>query len=121
MLFLGKNLEGAQSRLASRVIDQQIVIVTGFSILDEPCTINFQLSVVIVVGEGWRQCDQKKIARCLLKLPKNDFTRKVIDFDTFTKIAKECGRFGQINCCPKSNKLPNLVTIYHFWRTFTKV
>ena len=42
------------------------------------------------------QCDQKKFAKCLLKLPKNDFTRKMIDFDTFTKIAKECGRFGQI-------------------------
>ena len=33
------------------------------------------------------QCDQKKIAKCLLKLPKNDFTRKIKDFDTFTKIA----------------------------------
>ena len=33
------------------------------------------------------QCDQKKIAKCLQKLPKNDFTRKMIDFDTFTKIA----------------------------------
>ena len=32
------------------------------------------------------QCDQKKIAKFLLKLPKNDFTRKMIDFDTFTKI-----------------------------------
>ena len=29
------------------------------------------------------QCDQNKIA----KLPKNDFTRKMLDFDTFTKIA----------------------------------
>ena len=28
------------------------------------------------------QCDQKKIAKCLQKLPKNDFTRKRIDFDT---------------------------------------
>ena len=33
------------------------------------------------------QCDQIKIAKCLLKLPKNDLTRKMIDFDTFTKIA----------------------------------
>ena len=24
---------------------------------------------------------------------------KMIDFDTFTKIALECGRFGPINCC----------------------
>ena len=35
----------------------------------------------------------------------------MIDFDIFTKIALQCGRFGQINCflkalksCPKSNK-----------------
>ena len=38
-------------------------------------------------GLGGVQCDQKKIAKCLQKLPKNDFTRKMIDFDTFTKIA----------------------------------
>ena len=29
----------------------------------------------------------RKIAKCLLKLPKTDFTREMIDFDTFTKIA----------------------------------
>ena len=29
----------------------------------------------------------ENIAKCLLKLPKNDFTRKIIDFDTFKKIA----------------------------------
>ena len=28
------------------------------------------------------QCDQKKIAKCLQKLPKNDFNRKMIDFKT---------------------------------------
>ena len=33
------------------------------------------------------QCDEKKIAKFLSKLPKNDFSRKIIDFDTFTKIA----------------------------------
>ena len=41
-----------------------------------------QLTIVCTV-----QCDQKKIAKSLQKLPKNDFTRKMIDFDTFTKIA----------------------------------
>ena len=35
---------------------------------------------------GRWQCDQK-IAKGLLKLPKNDFTRKIKDFDTFSKIA----------------------------------
>ena len=52
-------------------------------------------------GVSVRQCDQIKIAKCLKKLPKNDFTRKMIHFDTFTKIAKECGRFGQIYCCQR--------------------
>ena len=47
------------------------------------------------------QCDQKKFAKCLQKWPKNGFTRKMLDFDTFTKIAKECGSFGQINCCQR--------------------
>ena len=36
---------------------------------------------------------------------------KTIAFNTFAKIALECGRFGQINSCQKSNKLPNLVTL----------
>ena len=40
-----------------------------------------------VVTNTREQCDQEKIAKCLLKLPKNDFTRKMNDFDTFTKIA----------------------------------
>ena len=43
----------------------------------------------------------EKIARCLLKLPKNDGTRKMIDFNIFTKIAQECGRFGQMHCCQR--------------------
>ena len=29
----------------------------------------------------------------------------MIDFDIFTKIAKECGRFGQINCCQSLQKV----------------
>ena len=36
---------------------------------------------------GIVQCDQIKIAKCLFKLTINDFTRKMIDFDTITKIA----------------------------------
>ena len=38
-------------------------------------------------SEPGQQCDQKKIAKCLQKLPKNDFTRNMIYFNTFTKIA----------------------------------
>ena len=48
-----------------------------------------------------KQCDQKKIAKCLYKLPKNDGTRKMTDFDNFTKIALECKRLGQINYCQR--------------------
>ena len=29
----------------------------------------------------------RKNAKCLYKLPKNDFTRKIKDFNTFTEIA----------------------------------
>ena len=41
----------------------------------------------LIYNMDQNQCDQKKIAKCPSKLPKNDFTRKMIDFDTFTKIA----------------------------------
>ena len=37
--------------------------------------------------------------------PKNAFTRKIIDFDTFTKIAEDCERFGQIGCCQRLEKV----------------
>ena len=40
-----------------------------------------------------------------INLPKTDFTRKMIDFDAFTKIPKECERFGQIKCCQKHLKV----------------
>ena len=59
----------------------------------------------------------KKSPNLYKSCPKNDLTRKIKDFDPFTKIALECGRFGQIICCQrllkvaKSNKLPNLVTL----------
>ena len=36
---------------------------------------------------GLLQCDQKKSPNVYKKLPKNDFTRKMNDFDNFTKIA----------------------------------
>ena len=39
----------------------------------------------------------KKNRQISINLPKNDFTRKIKDFDIFTKIACECGRFGQVN------------------------
>ena len=41
----------------------------------------------LMLNGGPHQCDQIKIAKCLSKLPKNVFTRKMNDFDIFTKIA----------------------------------
>ena len=43
-----------------------------------------------------------------IKVAKNDFTRKIIAFDTYTKIALECERFGQINGCKGFKKLPKV-------------
>ena len=53
-----------------------------------------------------------------INVAQNDFTSKLIDFDTFTKILpKNVGDFGKIivlqalNSCPKCNKSHNLVTL----------
>ena len=45
-----------------------------------------------------------------IKVAQKGFHQKN-DFDTFTKIAQECEKFGQINCCPKCKKSPNLATL----------
>ena len=55
-----------------------------------------------------QQCDQKKVAKCLLKLPKNDFTRKIKDFDTFTKLPKSVGELGKIIVAKGFEKLPKV-------------
>ena len=44
----------------------------------------------------------------LLKLPKNDFTRKIKDFDTFTKIAKNVGDLGKLIVAKGFEKLPKV-------------
>ena len=40
-----------------------------------------------LTNAGLEQCDQKKSHKSPYKLPKNDYTIKIKDFDTFTKIA----------------------------------
>ena len=57
------------------------------------------------------QCDQIKIAKCLKKLPKNEFTRKMNDFDTFTKIASDVGNLGKLIVAKDFKKLPKLQKI----------
>ena len=41
---------------------------------------------IIFIGPSWSVWPEKN-HQMSLKVPKNDFTRKMIDFDTFTKIA----------------------------------
>ena len=40
----------------------------------------------------------EKTHQMSIKVAENDFIRKIIEFDTFTKIALQWGRFGQTNC-----------------------
>ena len=54
------------------------------------------------------QCDQKKIANCLYKLPENDFTRKMIDFDNFTKMPKNVGDLGKLIVAKGFKKWPKV-------------
>ena len=52
-----------------------------------------------------------------IKVAQNDFTRKMNDFDTFTKLPKMYEIWANsllqkaFNGCPKCNKLPNLVAL----------
>ena len=57
------------------------------------------------------QCDQIKIAKCLKKLPKNDFTRKMNGFDTFTKIADNVANLGKIIVATSFEWLPKVQKI----------
>ena len=61
-----------------------------------------------MVIQLWMQCDQKKIAKCLKKLPKNDFTRKMIDFDTLQKMPKNVGDLGKLIVAIGFKKLPKV-------------
>ena len=51
------------------------------------------------------QCDQKKIAKCLKKLPKNDFTRKMIDLQ---KLPLNFGDLGKLIIARGFKNLPKV-------------
>ena len=54
---------------------------------------------------GTKQCDQVAVwpvKSCQI------FTRKMKDFEAFTKIALQCGWFGQNNCCRRLFKVAQL-------------
>ena len=58
--------------------------------------------------EYWWQCDQKKIAKWL---PKNDFTRKMIDFNTLQKLPKNVRDLGKFIVAKGFKKLPKVQKI----------
>ena len=59
----------------------------------------------------------RKNRQMSIKVAQNDFTRKMKDFDTYTKFVQNVGGLGKIivakgfKNCLKSNKSPNLVTL----------
>ena len=53
----------------------------------------------------------EKIAKCLQKLDKIDFTRKMIDFDTFKKIPKNVVELGKLIVAKGFKKLPKVQSI----------
>ena len=54
--------------------------------------------------QGQRQCDQKKIAKCVKKLPKNDFIRKMI-YLPLQKLPKNVGDLGNLIAAKGFKKL----------------
>ena len=76
----------------------------------------------------YHQGDEIKIAKCLLKLPKYDFTRKMIDFGTFKKLAKNVGDLGKLfvargfkKITKSAKKSPNLVTLFTTEQHMSKI
>ena len=57
---------------------------------------------------GSKQCDQKKSPNVYKKLPKKDFTRKMIDFDTFTKLPKNVGDLDKLIVAKGFKNLPKV-------------
>ena len=52
------------------------------------------------------QCDQKKNAKCIKKLPKNDFCRKMIK--PLQKLPKNVGDLDKLNVAKGFKKLPKV-------------
>ena len=50
----------------------------------------------------------EKIAKCLKKVAKNDFTRKMIDFDTLQKLPKFVEDLGKLIVAKDFKKLPKV-------------
>ena len=51
---------------------------------------------------------RKKLPNVYKKLPKNEFTRKMIDFDTFTKLPKNVGDLDKLIAAKGFKNLPKV-------------
>ena len=71
-----------------------------------PMTVEMQLSVGIahVSDAVWPE----KIAKCLKKLPKNYFTRKMIDLSPSQKLPKSVGDLGKLIVAKVFKNLPKV-------------
>ena len=56
----------------------------------------------------YNQCDPKKITKCLEKLPKSDFTRKMKDLTPSQKLPKNVGDLGKLIVAKGFEKLPKV-------------
>ena len=71
-----------------------------FTLLDTICTrrIVNNLDIIVCFKNVYsHQCDQIKIAKCLQKLPKNGFTRKMNDFDIAQSGHNDSHSMGEYN------------------------
>ena len=99
-----KNTDVSGRRISSQFCRQKFCFSTGLThsevLLCQSQTYRIglrTLNLLFRVDVDHTQCDQKK----LLNVNKSSPKKISVDFDTFTKIALECGRFVQINCCQR--------------------
>ena len=57
------------------------------------------------------QCDQKKFAKCLKKLPNSDFTRKMKDLTPIQNLPKNVRGLGKLIVANGIKKLPKVQKI----------
>ena len=76
---------------------------------------------------SWHDADTRatvwpvKSRQTSIKLPKNESTRKMKDFDTYTKITLNGGNLGNKNCCQRLSKVAQSAINRPIWSHCTRV
>ena len=74
---------------------------------------------------SWHDADTRetvwpvKSRQTSIKLPKNESTRKMKDFDTYTKITLNGGNLGNKNCCQRLSKVAQSAINRPIWSHWT--